>query len=196
MLSSCANIHTPLDTHPFRADTLGMQTVIPRTCRILGVDTSLRSTGVGVVDASGSRLSAIDYGTLPNPASRPLSACLLAIEDGIAEIIARHQPDAVAVEGVFFAKFARTALLLGHARGAVIAQCARLGLPVFEYEPRRVKQAVVGQGGAAKGQVQRMIQSILHLPEPPPEDAADALAIAICHIQNRTRIAALGTAPI
>ena len=173
-----------------------MQTIVPHTCRILGVDTSLRSTGVGVVEASGSQLTVIHYGTLSNPASRPLSACLLTIENGIAELIVAHQPDAVAVEGVFFAKFARTALLLGHARGAVIAQSARLGLPVFEYEPRRVKQAVVGQGSAAKEQVQRMIQSILRLPETPPEDAADALAIAICHIQNRTRIAALGTEPI
>ncbi len=173
-----------------------MQNVIPRTCRILGVDTSLRSTGVGIVEAAGSRLTAIHYGTIPNPASRPLSACLLAIEDGIAELIATHHPDAVAVEGVFFAKYARSALLLGHARGAAIAQCARLGQPVYEYEPRRVKQAVVGQGGAAKEQVQRMVQSILNLPAPPPEDAADALAIAICHIQNRTRLAALGTEPI
>ena len=173
-----------------------MQNIVPRTCRIIGVDTSLRSTGVGVVEVAGSRLTAIHYGTLPNPASRPLSACLLAIEDGVAELIATHHPDAAAVEGVFFAKYVRATLLLGHARGAVIAQCARLGLPVFEYEPRRVKQAVVGQGGAAKGQVQRMVQSILNLPEPPPEDAADALAIAICHIQNRTRIAALGAQPL
>jgi crossover junction endodeoxyribonuclease RuvC len=173
-----------------------MQNVVPRTCRVLGVDTSLRSTGVGVVEAAGNRMTVIHYGILPNPASRPLSACLLAIEDGIAELIAAHRPDAVAVEGVFFAKYVRATLLLGHARGAVIAQCARMGLPVFEYEPRRVKLAVVGQGGAAKGQVQRMVQSILNLPETPPEDAADALAIAICHIHNRTRIAALGAEPI
>ena len=173
-----------------------MQNVVPRTCRILGVDTSLRSTGVGVVEANGSRLTAVHYGTLRNPASRPLSACLLAIEDGIAELIAAHQPDAVAVEGIFYAKYARATLLLGHARGAAIAQCARLGLPVFEYEPRRVKQAVVGQGGAAKEQVQRMVKSILNLPELPTEDAADALAIAICHIQNRVRIQALGEEPI
>jgi len=185
-----------IDTCPSSKKTPAMQNVVPRTCRVLGVDTSLRSTGVGIVEIAGSRLTAIHYATLPNPASRPLSACLLAIADGIADTIAAHQPEAVAVEGVFFAKYARAALMLGHARGVVIAQCARLGLPVFEYEPRRVKQAVVGQGGAAKGQVQRMVQAILNLSELPPEDAADALAIAICHIQNRTRIAALGTPSI
>lgn len=166
------------------------------TCRILGVDTALRSTGVGVVDVCGSRLSAVHYGTLRNPASRPLSACLLAIEDGIAELITAHRPEVVAVEGVFFAKYARATLLLGHARGVVLAACARLGVPVFEYEPRRVKQAVVGQGGAAKEQVQRMVQAMLELPELPQEDAADALAIAICHAQNRTRQIALGTPPL
>ncbi len=169
-----------------------MQNVVPRTCRVLGVDTSLRSTGVGVVEAAGSRLTAIHHGTLANPARRPLSACLLAIEDGIAELIAAHRPDVVAVEGVFFAKYVRTTLLLGHARGAVLAQCARLGVPVFEYEPRRVKLAVVGRGGAEKTQVQHMVRSILNLPELPQEDAADALALAICHLHNRIRAAALG----
>ena len=84
-----------------------MQNVVPRTCRILGVDTSLRSTGVAIIEAAGSRLTAIHYGTLRNPASRPLSACLLALEDGIAELVATHHPDAVAVEGIFYAKYAR-----------------------------------------------------------------------------------------
>jgi crossover junction endodeoxyribonuclease RuvC len=173
-----------------------MQDVVPRVCRVLGVDTSLRSSGVGVVESAGSRLTALHFGVLRNPDNRPLSACLVAIEDGMLELIRAHQPDAVAVEGIFYAKYARSALLLGHARGVVIAQCARLGLPVFEYEPRRVKQAVVGRGAAAKEQVQHMVQSLLALPAPPPEDAADALAIAICHLHNRTRIQALGAEPI
>jgi crossover junction endodeoxyribonuclease RuvC len=166
------------------------------TCRILGVDTSLRSTGVGVVDVCGSRLLAVHFGTLRNPASRPLSACLLALEDGLTGLLQAHRPEVVAVEGVFFAKYVRATLMLGHARGVVLAACTRFGVPVFEYEPRRVKQAVVGQGGAAKEQVQRMVQAMLALPEPPQEDAADALAIAICHAQNRTRQVALGTEPI
>jgi crossover junction endodeoxyribonuclease RuvC len=173
-----------------------MQTVISRTCRVLGVDTSLRSTGIGVVEAAGSRMASIHHGILRNPPSRSLSACLLAIEDGIAGLIADHHPDVVAVEGIFYAKYVRTTLLLGHARGAVLAQCARLGVPVYEYEPRRVKQAVVGQGGASKEQIQRMVSVLLRLPEPPAEDAADALALAICHLHNRTRIQAAAAEPI
>ena len=173
-----------------------MQTVIPATCRVLGVDTSLRATGVGVVEAAGSRLTALHHGTLRTSAGRPLSACLLTLQDGIAELLASFRPDVVAVEGVFFARNVRTTLLLGQARGAVLAQCARSGVPVYEYEPRRVKLAVVGFGGAAKEQVQHMVASILHLPALPPEDAADALAIAICHLHNRTRIQALAAAPI
>jgi len=173
-----------------------MQIVLSRTCRVLGVDTSLRSTGVGVVEAAGSRMTPIHHGILRNPPARSLSGCLLAIEDGIADLIANHRPDVVAVEGIFYAKYVRTTLLLGHARGAVLAQCARLGTPVFEYEPRRVKLAVVGQGGASKEQVQRMVAILLHLPETPSADAADALAIAICHLHNRTRIQADAAEPI
>lgn len=173
-----------------------MQTVIPRACRVLGVDTSLRSTGVGVVEAAGSRMASMHHGILRNPPGRSLSACLLAIEDGIAGLIADHHPDVVAVEGIFYAKYVRTTLLLGHARGVVLAQCARLGVPVYEYEPRRVKQAVVGQGGASKEQIQRMVSVLLRLPEPPAEDAADALALAICHLHNRTRIQAAAVEPI
>jgi len=174
-----------------------MQTiVVPRICRVLGVDTALRTTGVGVVESIGSRLSAVHFGTIHNSPARPLSECLLALQDGIAALIAEHHPDSVAIEGVFFAKNVRTTRVLGEARGAIIAQCARLNLPVFEYEPRRVKQAVTGAGGASKEQVQSMVISLLHLPEQPSEDAADALAIAICHLNNRTRITALSTKPI
>ncbi len=185
-----------LDTGERPADTGAMQTVITRTCRVLGVDTSLRSTGIAVIEATGSRLTAIYSGLVRNPPKRPLSACLVALQDGLAAVIEAHHPEVVAIEGVFFAKNVRTTRVLGEARGAVISQCARLGLPVFEYEPRRVKQAVVGQGGAEKSQVQRMVTTILGLVETPPEDAADALGIAICHLHNRTRIAMLADEPI
>jgi len=173
-----------------------MQTVIARSCRVLWVDTSLRSTGTGIVQAEGSRYTAVHHGLLRNPDSRPLSACLLALQEGLADLVAAHRPEVVALEGVFFARNVRTTRVLGEARGAIIAQCARLGLPVYEYEPRRVKQAVVGFGGASKEQVQRMVVSLLHLPATPPEDAADALAIAICHLHGRTLLAARAAAPI
>jgi len=185
-----------LDTGSGGAETERMQTVITRTCRVLGVDTSLRSTGIAVVDAAGSRLTAIYAGLIRNPPKRSLSACLVALQDGLAAVIEAHHPEVVAIEGVFFAKNVRTTRVLGEARGAVISQCARLGLPVFEYEPRRVKLAVVGQGGAEKAQVQRMVTTMLGLSETPDEDAADALAIAICHLHNRTRIAMLADEPI
>ena len=164
--------------------------------RILGVDTSLRSTGVGVVEAVGSRVVPVWYGTIKNPAGRPLSACLVHLQDEIAKLIEMYQPHAVAIEGVFYAKNVKTMLILSHARGAIIAQCARVALPVYEYEPRRVKMAVAGYGAAQKEQVQKMVKTLLCLSEEPQNDAADALALAITHLHNRTLIAAQASEPI
>lgn len=164
--------------------------------RILGIDTSLRSTGVAVVNARGSRLSLIEAGALRNPASRPLSHCLATLADGISQVINRTSPEAVAIEGVFYCKNPRTAVVLGEARGAVIAACASRKIPVYEYEPRRVKQAVVGFGGAEKEQVRKMVMRILNLEEEPQEDAGDAMAIAICHLHSRTGVAALMQKPV
>lgn len=168
----------------------------PKSVRVLGVDTSLRNTGLGVVEAAGSRLRGICYDVLHVPAGRPLSACLLQIHQGISRVIGETRPDVIAIEGVFFARYAKTALLLGHARGVVIAAAAASGVPVHEYEPRRVKQALAGYGGASKEQMQRMIMARLGLATPPPEDAADALAIAICHLHNLTRLALTAAAPL
>lgn len=164
--------------------------------RVMGIDTSLRSTGVGVLDAAGSRMVAVWYGTVKNPAGRPLSACLLHLQDEVAALIRAHEPQAVAIEGIFYAKNVKTMLLLSHARGAIIAQCARMGLPVYEYEPRRVKMAVAGYGGAEKAQIQKMVKTLLGLHEEPQNDAADALALAITHLHNRTALAALSSEPI
>lgn len=152
-----------------------------RNHRILGVDTSLRCSGVGVVEAEGTRLSAIAFGTIRNKASLPHSQCLLAIHEQLNQWIDRHQPTVVGIEGAFYFKNANTAMVLGEARGVVIAVCASHGLPVYEYSPRRVKQAIVGTGAAQKQQVAAMVQRLLNLPEEPQSDAADALAIAICH---------------
>ncbi|MBN1268821.1 MAG: crossover junction endodeoxyribonuclease RuvC [Kiritimatiellae bacterium] len=154
--------------------------------RILGVDTSLRSTGVGVIEVRGSSLAAVYQGLIRNPPDRPHSKCLENLQAGIEDVIRRAGPREAAVEGIFYCKNVRTAVVLGEARGVVLAACARAGLPVFEYPPKRVKQSLVGVGSAQKDQVARMVMSLLNLKERPAEDAADALAIAICHLHSRS----------
>jgi len=164
--------------------------------RVLGIDTSLRSTGVGILDAIGSRMTPVYYGTIKNPPGRPLSACLLFLQDEIGKLIRTHEPQVAVIEGVFYAKNVKTMLILSHARGAIIAQCARAGLPVYEYEPRRIKMAVAGYGGAEKAQIQKMVKTLIGLAEEPQNDAADALALAITHLHNRTAIRALSAEPV
>jgi crossover junction endodeoxyribonuclease RuvC len=164
--------------------------------RALGIDTSLRATGVAVVEMAGSRYSVVEYGVLKNSSKLPLSECLIRLSRGIADVVERLHPTAAAVEGAFFHQNVKTAMTLGQARGVVIAACAGLGVPVYEYAPRRVKQAVVGYGSAEKEQVRKMVMSLLALDKEPPEDAADALALAICHLHNRTGHAALMPEPI
>ena len=153
---------------------------------ILGVDTSLRSTGFGVVETKGSRLVALDYGNIPNAAKVPLSECLKRIHAKIAELIAAWNPDVMSVEKVIYGKNANTMLVLGEARGAVIVAGSDAGKPIYEYEPRRAKMAVCGNGLAEKEQVQRMVKTLLGLQELPQNDAADALAIAITHAHSNS----------
>lgn len=164
--------------------------------RVLGVDTSLRSTGYGVVEGKGNRFSVVEYGTIKNPRTVPLSGAIEKLGRAIGEIIDRSKPDAVSIEGVFFCKNVKTTLMLGEARGVVIAACAARGVPVYEYAPRRVKQSVVGFGGADKSQVVKMVMRLLALREEPQEDAADAMAIAVCHLHSQTGVAALMPKPI
>lgn len=152
-----------------------------QTVRILGIDTSLRSTGVGIVEARGSEMRAIAYGRIRNKPADPHSRCLENIFDAITELIEEHTPDCAAIEGAFFAKNAHTAMVLGQARGAAITACARKGLAITEHSPRKVKQSLVGTGAAQKDQVAKMVVRLLNLSEQPQEDAADALAIAITH---------------
>ena len=128
--------------------------------------------------------AALAYELIKNPPSRSRSACLAHLHHALSAIIAREKPDALAVEGVFFCKNLKTAVVLGEARGAVLAAAAAAGIPVHEYAPRRVKQAVVGHGNASKEQVRRMIMKLLNLQEEPHTDASDALAIALCHLQT------------
>ena len=152
--------------------------------RILGMDMSLRSSGLAVIESAGSVLKTIEYHIIKNPPNRSISECLLHVFRGVLEVLERSRPQAAAIEGIFFCKNFKTAVALGQARGAAIAACAMAGVPVFEYPPRRVKQAVVGYGAAGKDQVCRMVMAILKLSEEPHNDAADALAIAICHAHN------------
>lgn len=166
------------------------------TVTVLGVDTSLRSTGVAVVRQSGSRMQALEFGVLSTSRNDPLSACLVSLRQGIADLVDRHRPDAAVVEGAFFYKNVKTAMILGQARGVVIAACAAAGLPIYEYAPRRVKQAAVGVGSASKEQVRQMVMTMFGLSAAPKDDASDALAIAVCHLHNRSGYRALAPEPI
>ena len=159
--------------------------------RILGIDTSLRSTGLGVVGKKGNSMRALWHGTVKIATSKPLSEALLTLYNAVDETIVALSPSAVAIEGIFYFKYAQTAMLLGHARGVVIACCAKHGLPVYEYEPRNVKQAMTGYGAASKEQMQRMMMTMLKLPTLPAEDEGDALALAVCHCQQQTSVMAL-----
>ena len=153
---------------------------------ILGIDTSLRSSGYGVLVTEGSRMRSLEAGRIRNAPKLPLSECLRTIHARVAELIAQHAPDVVAIESVIYGKNAGTRLVLGEARGAVITAAADAGLPIYEYEPRRVKMAVCGNGLAEKEQVQRMVKTLLGLQELPQNDAADALAIAITHAHSNS----------
>jgi crossover junction endodeoxyribonuclease RuvC len=152
--------------------------------KILGVDPSLRSTGYGLIEARGVEMTGIAHGTIKNDAGVLPSRCLVRVHDTLAQLIEQHQPDVMAVEGLIFVQNTRIALTLGQVRGVAIAVAAARGLDIFEYAPRKVKQAVTGQGGAGKEQVAHMVKAQLGLKELPTGDAGDALAIAICHAQN------------
>jgi crossover junction endodeoxyribonuclease RuvC len=156
---------------------------------VLGVDPGTAATGYGVVerpDAGPVRL--IECGVVRPPAQRPLAEKLAVIFEELTHLIARHRPDAVAVENVFVARNVRSSLVLGHARGVILLAAARAGLPVAEYAPREVKSAVAGAGGATKTQIQLMVARLLRLKTPPePADAADGVAIALTHLlKSRT----------
>ena len=149
---------------------------------VVGIDTSLRGTGVGVVEGDGVRHRAVHYEVLRNPASWSRSRCLQRIRKDLAVVLEQHRPAVAAIEGAFYCKNAKVALALGEARGAALCACADAGIEVYEYAPRSVKKGIVGRGAASKEQVAHMIKAMLGLDETPPSDAADALAIALCHL--------------
>ena len=154
---------------------------------ILGIDPGSRICGYGIIRAKGNNLDYIASGVI-KMGTKPFTERLHIIFTDIAEIIDEYEPDMVAVEEVFMGKNASSALKLGQARGAAIVACTRTSLPIAEYSPRRIKQALVGKGQAEKKQVQQMVKSILGLARVPAEDAADALAVAVCHANTENAL--------
>jgi crossover junction endodeoxyribonuclease RuvC len=127
----------------------------------------------------------VDYGAITTPAREPIPERLLTIDRELGALVAKHHPDVVAIEELFFCKNVTTAMIVGQARGVIILGAARSGLPIFEYKPMEIKQAIAGYGKAPKSQVQEMVRMLLGLDHvPKPDDAADGIAVAVCHIHN------------
>jgi crossover junction endodeoxyribonuclease RuvC len=162
--------------------------------RILGIDPGLRITGFGVIDLSGASLTYVTSGCIKTAARGDLASRLKTILDGLAQVIAEAKPDQVALEKVFVNANPQSTLLLGQARGTAICAAVTRDLAVSEYTALQVKQAVVGNGHAAKGQVQDMVKRLLRLAGDPSADAADALACAICHAHGGQGLGRLATA--
>ena len=152
---------------------------------VLGIDPGTALTGYGLVRGEDGELALVEYGVITTDQGKPLPERLREIYERLSALVRERQPTAAAVEKLFFAKNVRTALSVGQARGVALLAMANAGLPVHEYTPLEVKQAVAGYGRASKEQVQQMVKVLLDLPSvPQPDDAADALAVAICHIHS------------
>ncbi len=163
---------------------------------VLGVDPGTAITGYGLVQEEQGDLALVTYGTVTTPATQPLAQRLRTIYHELRNLIACYRPDAMAVEELFFARNAKTAMIVGHARGVVLLAGVEAERPLFEYTPLQVKQAVAGYGSADKHQVQEMVRLLLNLDHrPQPDDAADALAVAICHLHSARAAALLEQAP-
>ncbi len=162
--------------------------------RVIGIDPGTTKLGWGVVERVGTRLLHVAHGTIV-PKGAILADKLLHIERGLIRVLAEHRPSAAAVESIFFAKNAQSAAKLGHARGVVLLTLRRTEIEIAEYPPARVKRAVVGRGRADKNQVSRIIASILALGDVPQEDAADALAVAVTHLNVARFEQALACSP-
>ena len=157
--------------------------------RILGIDPGVATIGFGVVDADRGRQQLIRYGVITTPAGIPLSSRLYQISQDMSELIAQFTPDEAAVEELFFTKNITTGIAVAHGRGVLLLELERAGVPVYEYTPMQVKQAVAGYGKAEKRQVMAMTARLLKMKEiPRPDDAADALALAICHARAATSL--------
>ena len=157
--------------------------------RIMGIDPGYAIVGVGLVDYDNVRFSLVEYGAITTPAELPFETRLRQIYDDMVGIITQYRPDAVAMEQLFFTTNRTTAIAVAEARGVLLLATEQQGVPVFSYTPLQVKSAVVGYGKAEKRQVMLMTQHLLHMKEiPKPDDAADALALAICHSRAATSL--------
>jgi crossover junction endodeoxyribonuclease RuvC len=154
---------------------------------ILGLDPSLRGTGYGVIRLAKPIPKTLGHGTIACAANWDRSRCLVKIAQTLRDVLKQFQPEVCVVEGLFYAQNLQTALIMGEARGAALATIAEAGLEIYELAPRKVKQAIVGYGAAQKIAVAKMVQRMLNLPEPPAPDAADALALALAHAQEKGR---------
>lgn len=153
--------------------------------RVIGIDPGTAITGWGVVEGADDNLQMVAAGVITTAAATPLPARLQIIYRELTGIVAEWQPDSAAIEELFFSKNAKTALAVGHGRGAAMLALANANLTITEYKPLEVKQAITGYGGADKRQMQQMVKLLLSLDDiPRPDDAADALAVAICHLHS------------
>lgn len=157
--------------------------------RILGIDPGVAIVGFGVLDCAAGTQKMVQYGAINTPAGLPLAARLSRIQDDMEELLRLFQPDEIAIEELFFSKNITTGIAVAHARGVILCTAEKQGIPIYEYTPMQVKQAVVGYGLAEKKQVMDMTRRLLKLKAVPrPDDAADALAIAICHARSATSL--------
>ena len=157
--------------------------------RILGVDPGVATIGFGLIESDRSSVRLLQYGVITTPAGLPRSRRLCQISQDMSELLRQFQPEEAAVEELFFSKNITTGIAVAHGRGVILLEIERSGIPVFEYTPMQVKQAVAGYGGADKRQVMLMTQRLLKMKNiPRPDDAADALAIAICHGRSATSL--------
>ncbi|HEX8689010.1 MAG TPA: crossover junction endodeoxyribonuclease RuvC [Solirubrobacterales bacterium] len=162
---------------------------------VMGIDPGAANLGFGIVRVEGNHMVALDGGVVETTAELPMERRLERIHRSLVELIAWHEPQAMAVEDVYFGKNVETAMTVGRASGVAMLAAAQGGIPCFAYTPQAIKMAVCGSGGAGKKQVQRMVGTLLGLPEPPtPDHAADALAVAICHGGGAGRRAAVAEA--
>ncbi len=156
--------------------------------RILGIDPGYAILGYGIIDVTGNRFSVVDYGAILTDTSMEMPQRLKRLYDGLTNLIKIYEPDEASIEELFFNNNAKTAILVGEARGVAVLACANGGLPIGEYTPLQIKQALVGYGRADKKQVQFMVKTMLNLKSvPKPDDTADALAAAICHAHSKDR---------